>query len=198
MNYKEIDKKIRRVLKCKRETTLLVETIFHFFPEEAVFPYSGNVFFNKCFIPSSGNGFSGKYKPQLFFRRLEMYFFNESFISAIGEGFSLYWKLSTLLESSFQLVKTVTDMNENHFLKTDLNSCQWKLTFQLVETIPFHWLRYFSRSSLSQLVETHFPFQKKKYCFLLRTFFPASGNHYLKLQRSLFKTIITAIGNNLP
>ena len=50
-------------LKCKVKTILLVETIFNFLPEEAVFPYSGNVFFNECFIPSSGNGFSGKYKP---------------------------------------------------------------------------------------------------------------------------------------
>ena len=55
--YKEIDKKIWRVLKCK------VETIFNFLPEEADFPCSGNVFFNEYFIPSSGNGFSSKYKP---------------------------------------------------------------------------------------------------------------------------------------
>ena len=56
----------------KVESILLVETIFNFLPEEAVFPYSGNVFFNECFIPSSGNGFSGKYKPQLFFRLVEI------------------------------------------------------------------------------------------------------------------------------
>ena len=37
-----------------------------------VFPYSGNVFFNECFIPGSGNGL-----------------FHESFIPAIGERFSL-------------------------------------------------------------------------------------------------------------
>ena len=47
-------------------------------------------------------------------------FFNETFIPAIGEGFSLYWKHSTLLESSFLPTKTVTDMSGNHFLKTDL------------------------------------------------------------------------------
>ena len=28
-------------------------------------------------------------------------------------------------------------------------------------------------------METHFSVQKKKYCFLLGTFFPVSGNHYL-------------------
>ena len=61
-NYKEIDKKIWRVLKCKVKTTQLVETIFNFLPGEANFPYSGNEFFNECFIPNRGNGFSGKYK----------------------------------------------------------------------------------------------------------------------------------------
>ena len=59
-NYKEIDKKIWRVLKCKVETIMLVETTFDFVPEKAVFPCSGNVFFNECFISSGGNGFSGK------------------------------------------------------------------------------------------------------------------------------------------
>ena len=58
---------------------------------------------HKLFFPSSGN-----------------VFFNESFIPSIGEGFSLYWKPSTLLESSFLLVKTVTDMSGNHFLRKDL------------------------------------------------------------------------------
>ena len=61
-----------------------------FLPEEAVFPSSGNVFFNESFIP------------------------------AIGEEFSLYWKPSTLLESFFLLAKTVTGVSENHFLKTGL------------------------------------------------------------------------------
>ena len=57
---------------------------------------------------------------KLFFRLVVTYFFNESFIPAIGEGFALYWKLSTILESSFLLAKTVTDMSGNHFLKTDI------------------------------------------------------------------------------
>ena len=84
-----------------------------------VFPYSGNVFFNECFIPGSGNGL-----------------FHESFIPAIGERFSLQWKRSTLLESSFLLAKTVTDTSGNYFLKIDRPySCQWRLIFQLMETI---------------------------------------------------------------
>ena len=39
-------------------------------------------------------------------------------------------------------------------------------------------LRYFSRNPSSGLMETHFSVQKKTYSCLLRTFFPASGNHY--------------------
>ena len=34
-------------------------------PKKAVFPYSGNVFLNECFIPGGGNGFSGYYKPDI-------------------------------------------------------------------------------------------------------------------------------------
>ena len=43
-----------------KNLSLLVETSFFFFlPEEAVFPCRRKVFFNECFIPGSGNGFSG-------------------------------------------------------------------------------------------------------------------------------------------
>ena len=51
-------------------------------------------------------------------------FFNEFFIPAIGEGFLLEKDFpfigSCQLETSFLLVKTVTDMSGNHFLNTDL------------------------------------------------------------------------------
>ena len=57
----------------------------------------------------------------------------------------------------------------------------------IVETIFFHCLRYFSRSSSSWLVETHFSVQKKKYYFLPRTFFPARGNHYLNYREAYLK-----------
>ena len=56
---------------------------------------------DKLFFPSSGN-----------------IFFNESFIPAIREGFSLYCKPSTLLDSSFILAKTLTDMSGSHFLRS--------------------------------------------------------------------------------
>ena len=88
-------------------------------PEKAVFRYSGNVFFNECFILGFGNGYSGKYKIN-FFSSSENVFFDETFIPAIREGFSLYWKPSAFLERSFLLAKTVTNMSGNHFLKTDL------------------------------------------------------------------------------
>ena len=82
-------------------------------------------------------------------------------------------------------------MNGNHFLNTDLLlasgnsfSSSWK---------PFS-------SSVSDVVQgvlhphLHFLVQKKKYCFLFWTFFPASQYHYLNY--SEFKTLITAIGND--
>ena len=100
---------------------LLAETIFDLFCLMRQFFYrvetyfSTNVLFwvvemdfldstnHKLFLPSSGN-----------------VIFNESFIPAIGEGFSFQWKPSTLLETSFLLTNTITDMSGNYFLKTDL------------------------------------------------------------------------------
>ena len=70
-----------------------------------------------------------------------------------------------------------------------------------MKTIFFHCLRYFSRSSSSRLVETHFSVQKKKYCFLLRTFFPAGGNHYLNYREAYLKLLsllLTMIFFNFP
>ena len=111
------------------------------------------------FFPSSGN-----------------VFFNESFIPSIREGFSLYWKPSTLLESSFLLAET--DMSGNHFLQTNLiltSGTHFSASGNTFLTLPQTWptlcklsrpcLRYFSRSSSSRLVETHFTVGKKKYCF---------------------------------
>ena len=47
-------------------------------------------------------------------------FLNESFIPAIGEGYFSLMKTVTLLESFFLLAETVTAMNGNKFLKTEL------------------------------------------------------------------------------
>ena len=51
-----------------------------FLPEEAVFPYSGNAFFNECFIRGNGNEFLASTNHKLFFRLVETYFLtNPSF-----------------------------------------------------------------------------------------------------------------------
>ena len=65
-----------------------------------------------------------------------------------------------------------------------------------METSFFHCLRYFLRSSSSRLVKTHLSVQKKRYWFLLRTFFLACGKRlnyreaYLKLLSLLLATIL--------
>ena len=67
---------------------------------------------------------------------------------------------------------------------------RWKLIVWLVETILCPCLWYFSRSPSSQLMETHFSVQKKTYCCLLRTFFSASGNHYLRYKEAYLKLLL--------
>ena len=100
-----------------------------------------------------------------FFHLMETYFWNESYIPTIREGFSVYYELSTLLESFFVLLETVTDMNANQVFKDRSCSSWWKLILWLVETIFFPCLRYFSRRPSSPLMETHFSIQKKTSCF---------------------------------
>ena len=95
-------------------------------------------------------------------------FFNESFISAIGEGFSLYWKPSTLLDSSFVLAKTITNMNGNHFLKTNFILASGNHFFPLPQI-------FFKKFFIPASGNT-FSSPGERYCYLLRTFFPASGN----------------------
>ena len=51
-----------------------METTFDFFPEEAVFLCSGNIFFNECFIPGSETDFLASTNDKLFFRLVETYF----------------------------------------------------------------------------------------------------------------------------
>ena len=100
-------------------------------------------------------------------------FFNKSFIPAIG-GFSLQQKPSTLLERSLLLVETVNDMSGNLFLPLS---------------------QIFFKEFFIPASETHLSVQKKKYCFLVRTFFPAGENYlnyreaYLRLLSLLLATI---------
>ena len=58
---------------------------------------------------------------------METHFLNESYIPTIREGFSVYYKLSTLLQSFFVLLETVTDMSANQVFKDRSCSSWWKL-----------------------------------------------------------------------
>ena len=67
---------------------------------------------------------------------------------------------------------------------------RWKLIVWLVETILCPCLRYFSRSPSSRLMEMNLSIQKKAYCFLLTTFFCASGNHYSRYKKAYLKLLL--------
>ena len=109
--------------------------------------------------PASGNHFQFFYQKKQFFRIAETDFqpsTNRSF-------FSVQWKCTFLTNRSFQLLekdflfigncllylrvlsyqfKTVTHMRGKHFLKKDLNSCQWKNHFLASGNHFFYYLRY--------------------------------------------------------
>ena len=115
-----------------------------------------------------------------FFPSIGNVFTNESFILVIGERFSLWWKRLLYLRVFFLLAEIITDLRKTNFLDTKL--CRsWKLIFCLVDTIFFYFLRHFSWS---------FQTQMKKYCFLFRAFFPASGNHYLNYTEVYLKLLL--------
>ena len=121
---------------------------------------------------------------KLFFRLVEMHFLTNPSFHLLEKDFLFI--PSTLLESSLLLAKTATDMSGNHFLKTDL-------IFATGNSFSNQWK---PRSSSSRLMETHFSVQKKKYFFLLRTFFSWQCKPLFKLQGSLFKTLLNPIGND--
>ena len=151
----------RKTFSCQWKSFSLI-----FLPEEADFMYSGNVFFNECFIPGSGNTFpSNKNHFLCFFRhscRRKIYFlFSEHLF--LNKYFIFLMETVTLLESFFLLVETVNE--QRPIFKDKTYSCWWKLTFWLVQTIFFHFLIYFSRSPSSQLAETHFSVQKNSIVF---------------------------------
>ena len=131
------------MLSCQRKPFSI------FYPKEAGFPYSGDAFFNECFIQLLQKDF-------------------------LFSGNCLHY------------------LRVFSYLKTDFKD---RVVFQLVETIFFHCLRYFSRSSSSRLVKTHFSVQKKKVLVLTQSFFSCQRKSLFKLQRSLSKTLINAIGN---
>ena len=130
-----------------------------------------------------------------FFPPSENVFFNECFNPAIGDVFSLWWKPSTQLERSFLLAESVTDMSGNHFLKTDLAlaggnsfSSQWKPLSSIVSDTfqevlhPDQW--------------NHILHARGKVLFFTQKSFYCQRKPLFKLQRSLFKTLVTAIDND--
>ena len=166
-----------------------------FLPEEAVFSYRGNVFFNECFIPGNGNGSSGQYKPFFIFPLLEKVsfsvqwnvFLNESFIPAIGEGFLSLMETVTLFESFFLPVEIA--MSGNQFLKTEL--------ILVVETDFLasgnHFLplsHIFFKESFIPISGNAFFSPKEQYCFLFRAFFPTIENHYLNYREAYSKPLL--------
>ena len=81
-----------------------------FLLEEAVVPYSGDVFFNECLLTVWYGLFLASINYQLFFCLVET-----------NPSFHLLEKDFIFLKSSFLLqATTVTDVSRNHSLKTDL------------------------------------------------------------------------------
>ena len=124
-------------------------------------------------------------------------FINKSFIPAIGEEFSLQWKQSTLLESSFLLAEAVNDMSRNHFLKIDLIlaggnsfSSQWETFSSIASDI-------FRKFFIPARGKTFFS-PEEKVLFFTQNFLSCQWKPLFKLQRSLFKTLTTATGNDFP
>ena len=130
------------------------------------------------FFPSSGN-----------------VFFNESFIPAFGEGFFLQCEPSALLESSFLQAETVTDMGGNHFSKTDLKLAR-ETHFVASENhfLPLPQI-FFKKFFILANRNTLFSPEEKLLQFT-QNFLSCWWKPLFKLQRSLFKILITAIGNN--
>ena len=119
--------------------------------------------------------------------------FNKSFIPDIGEAFFHQQKQSTLLESSFLLAKTVTDMSINNFLKTAFilvngNSLcsQWKPSSSIASYIfqevlhPGQWKQIFQS-------------RRKIIVFFTYKFFPRWWKLLFKLQRSLFEKLLSLL-----
>ena len=134
----------------------------------------GGTILRKKYFTASGNHFRFLSQKKQFFLIVETYF-------SMSASFFIFYLVKTIY---FTCEFFPTSRNRHWyewkpFFKNRTYSCWWTLIFYLLETIFFHFLRYFSRSSSSRIVETNFSVQKKMYWYLLRTFFPATGNHYL-------------------
>ena len=108
----------------------------------------------------------------------------------LQKHFPLYWRPSTLLDSSFLLARTVTDMSGNPFLRIDLIpaggnsfSIQWNPFFSTVSDIL---------QVVLYLCQCKHIFQsrRKSIAFYLEIF-SASGNHYLNYREAYLKLLAT-------
>ena len=115
-------------------------------------------------------------------------FFNESFIPAIGKGFSHQFKASTLLESSFLLAETVSDMSGNHFSKERPYSCRRN---SFLFSLPQIFFKQFFIPAWKHIFQS----RRKSIAFYL-DFFSCQWKPLFRLWTSLFKALITAIGND--
>ena len=111
--------------------------------------------------------------------------------------YSYYWRMRfPLVETVYFTWKFFSTSGNRHWyewkpiFKDRYLSCWWKLIFWVVKNNFLHCPRYFSRSSLSGLVEMDFSVENKKYCFLLRLFFPASENYYLDYTEVYLKLLL--------
>ena len=102
---------------------------------------------------------------EAFFLSSGKLFFNESFIPAIGEGFYSLMETINLLEKIFSTSGKRHCYEWKPISKDRTYSCWWKLTLWMVETIFFYCLIHFSKSTSSQLAETHFSVQKNSIVF---------------------------------
>ena len=153
--------KIKGINFKRKIVFLLNKTIIDFFARRSSFSVQWKCIFQQMFH-------SGQWKLifwqvqtiSCFSVQWKRIVFNESFIPAIGEVFSLYWKLSTLLESSFLLMENIFSIVSDIFQEV-FHPGKWKHIFQ----------------------------SRKKVLFFTQKFFPASRNHYLNYRQSYLKLL---------
>ena len=159
---------------------------------------SGNHFLKTDLFLTCGNSLSSQWKP---FSSIASDIFQEVLHTNQRKHIFQYRRknivfyLELLIDSSFLLTKIITDMSGNHFLKTDLFltcgnslSSQWKPFSSIASDIFQEVLHTNQRKHI-------FQYRRKNIVFYLELF-SCQWKPLFKLQGSLCKTLITAIGNN--
>ena len=124
-----------------------------------------------------------------FFTSSRTYFFKKSYIPAIEEGFSLQSEPPTLLESSFLLAETITDMIGIHFLKTDL-ILPVKTHFLASENHFLPLSQIFFKEFFIPANENTFFSPEERVLFFTQNFLSCQWKPLFKLQRSLFNDFL--------